>query len=296
MQRRLIPAVALAVLLLGSLALAATAPASSALPPAGPRAAGSPTPLPSPDDLLADIRDVFRSHRPPPPYETYTLVRKQMTDYGYPDYVNSYTYHIWYRSYDHAALARKISQLGDIGPLEFLRPIFNGPVDPGPPTADVFEPAPLHTYQPTFVPTPEVSLPPVIVTVKVHAEFDYRVTSVQREGSELHLTLVPRRDPERNRLRQLWVDAKTLELHRLVATDRLFVPGHDPYPVLFTIDFKMFEGIPIITHIHGVVYGGYDGDGQTVDYDFKHTVFPATLPAWYFNPRDYAQHLTDAPQ
>ena len=295
MPRRIIPVVALAVLILAALGLAGTAPAAPPVAPAAVRAATA-APSLSPDDLLAAIRAKFRSHRPPPPFETYTLIRKQMTDYGYPDYVNSYTYHIWYRSSDHGALGRKISQLGDVGPLEFFRPLFNGPIDPGPPTADVFEPAPLHTYPPTFVPTPEVSLPPVIATVKVHAEFDYHVTSVQKEGDELHLTLVPRRDPERNRLRQLWVDAKTLELRKLVATDKLFVPGHDPYPVLFTIEFQMFQGIPIITHIHGVVYGGYDGDGQTVDYDFNNTTFPASLPTWYFNPREYAQHLDEAPQ
>jgi len=283
----------LAVLSAG-LMLAARAPAAPST--AGTQVASGATPLPSPDDLLADIRDKFRSHRPPPPFETYTIIRKQQTNYGYPDYVNSYTDHVWYRSSDHAALRRRISDLGDVGPMTFDRPIFNAATDPGPPTADVFEPAPLHTYPPDFVPTPEASLPPVIVTVRVHAEFDYRVTQVQREGDELHLTLVPRRDPERNRLREMWVDAKTLELRKLVATDKLFVPGHDPYPVLFTMDFAMYEGIPVITHIHGVVYGSYDGDGQTVDYDFKNLVFPASLPSWYFDAREYAQHLSEAPE
>jgi hypothetical protein len=300
MPRRILPTLALVFLALVGFGVsrspaAPATPASSAAP-AAQATAVAPDGLPSPEVLLAAIRNKFRSHRPPPPFETYTLVRKQMTSYGYPDYVNSYTDKIWYRSNDHGALTRRLSQLGDIGPLTFQRPIFNAATDPGPPTADVFEPAPLHTYPPSFVPTPEASLPPTIATVTVRAEFDYRVTNVQREGDELHLTLVPRRDPERNRLRQLWVDAKTLDLRKLVATDKLFIPDHDPYPVLFTIDFKMFEGIPIITHIHGVVYGGYDGDGQTIDYDFLDTTFPAALPEWYFNARDYAQHQDDAPE
>ena len=284
-----VPLLALLTLAVAGIALAAKAPA------AAPAVAAAPTPLPSPDDLLAAIRDKFRTHRPPPPFETYTIVRKQETNYGYPDYVNSYTDHDWYRSSDHAALRRRISDLGDVGPMTFDRPIFNAATDPGPPTADVFEPAPLHTYPPSFVPTPEASLPPVIAVVRVRAEFDYRVTNVQHEGDELHLTLVPRREPERNRLRELWVDAKTLELRKLVATDKLFVPGHDPYPVLFTVEFSMYEGIPVITHIHGVVYGSYDGDGKTVDYDFKELVFPASLPDWYFDARDYAQHANEAP-
>jgi hypothetical protein len=278
--------------LCAALMVSAKAPAASP----GTAVVADATPLPSPDDLLARVRDQFRSHRPPPPFETYTIVRKQQTNYGYPDYVNSYTDHVWYRSSDHAALRRRISDLGDVGPMTFDRPIFNAATDPGPPTADVFEPAPLHTYPPSFVPTPEASLPPVIAVVRVRAEFDYRVTNVQHEGDELHLTLVPRRDPERNRLREMWVTAKTLEMRKLVATDKLFYPGHDPYPVLFTIEFSMYEGIPVITHIHGVVYGSYDGDGQTVDYDFKDLVFPATLPEWYFDARDYAQHLNEAPE
>ncbi|MBV9264226.1 MAG: hypothetical protein JO324_07865, partial [Candidatus Eremiobacteraeota bacterium] len=48
-------------------------------------AAATPVPLPSPDRLLYAIRRQFRSHRPPPPYITYTLVRKQTLDDGYPD-------------------------------------------------------------------------------------------------------------------------------------------------------------------------------------------------------------------
>jgi hypothetical protein len=299
MPRRLMPLLALAVLAIAAFGLAGSpaAPAPAGAATVGPVAVApdAATPLPSPDDLLAAIRTKFRSHRPPPPYETYTLIRAQKTSYGYPDYVNSYTYKIWYRSTDHASLTRKITELGDVGPLEFQRPIFNAACDPGPPTADVFEPAPLHTYPPTYVPTPEASLPPTIVRVVSHGEFDYRVTSVQREGDELHLTLVPRRDPERNRIRQLWVDAKSLELRRMVVTDKLFVPGHEPYPVLFTMDFSALEGIPIITHIHGVVYGGYDGDGTTVDYDFQNTNFPLDLPSWYFDPRDYAQNEANAP-
>jgi hypothetical protein len=245
--------------------------------------------------LLAAVRRQFRSHRPPPPYEVYTLVRTQQTNYGQPDYPNSYTKHYWYRSSDHAALVRRTTDLGFVGPLEFERPLFNSDRDPGPPTADIFEPAPLHTLAPDFVPTPEGTLPPIIATVHARGEFDYRVQSVAREGSLIHLVLEPRRDPDRNRLRALWVDANTLDLVKVVATDKLFIEHGPVFPVLFTIKFVMFDGIPTITHIHGVVGGGYDGDGATVDYDFNDTSYPVTLPDWYFNPRTYAQHQGDAP-
>src|SRR6185437_6306710 len=81
--------------------------------------AAAPMPTESPDDLLAHIRRVFRSHRPPPLYEVYTITRKQSTDQGYPDLVNSYSYHIWCRTTDHAALARKILMDDAFGTLEF---------------------------------------------------------------------------------------------------------------------------------------------------------------------------------
>lgn len=274
-----------------AIAIAAGAPARTL---AG-TAQQAPTPLPSPDDLLIAIRNQFRSHRPPPPFETYTLERRQQTRYGYPDYNDTYTYHIWYRSVDHGAMERKHFHLGAVGNLEFKRPMFNIADDPGPPTADIFEPAPVHTPAATFVPTPEVSMPPIIATVRVKANYDYRVTSVKREGDQIHVSVSPKRDPDRNRLRELWVDAQTLDIQKLQATDKLFIQGGPVYPVLFTLTFEMQQGIPVIRKIHGVVGGGYDDDGQTVDYEFNDIVFPKTLPDWYFNARDYSQHQNDAP-
>jgi hypothetical protein len=84
-------------------------PASSVALAAAPTE--TPIALPSPERLLYLIRRKFRSHRPPPPYVTYTLVRAQLTDYGdppYPDLSNSYTYHIWCRTIDDACLGRKV--------------------------------------------------------------------------------------------------------------------------------------------------------------------------------------------
>src|SRR5947209_11283347 len=62
----------------------------------------------SPMQLLARVRRQFRTHRPPPPFVTYSLERKQNTEYGYPDYPNSYSYHYWCRSIDRACLKRKV--------------------------------------------------------------------------------------------------------------------------------------------------------------------------------------------
>jgi hypothetical protein len=294
------------VLVSAAVALIVPATARSAAP-VQPYHAASPTPLPSPDRLLFLIRRQFRSHRPPPPYITYTLVRKQTLDDGYPDLVNSYTYHIWCRTFDRAALGRKVYRGSARGTLEFLRPSFNEPWDPGPPTADLFEPAPAHPHNDprSFVPTPEPtgSLPPTIAVVTAMGEFDYRITNIAREGSVLHLTLQPRRDPDRNRIRELYVDATTLELQQVVATDKLFEEGDNGnhvYPMLFTATLGWMNNMPLVTHIHGTptyqADAEYLGREATVDYDFNDIAFPGSLPAWYFDPRSYAGHVEDAPK
>ena len=262
-------------------------------------ALASPAPAPSlsPERALGMIRATFRSHRPPPPFVTYTLVRSQLATNGFPDYAESYTYHIWVRSSDRAALGRKVFMDTARGPLEFLRPAFNEDRDPGPPTADVFEPAPVHPHPIEFVPTPEpaTTAPPVIGSIRVFVESEYQVTGMDVVGNLLHLTLEPIRDPDRNRLREIWADKSTFELRKLVATDKLFVSHGPVYPVTFTITMGSVQGIPVVTDIHGEVGGGYDGDGQQVDYKFRDITFPDSLPDWYFDKRSYSAHQNDAP-
>ncbi len=259
-----------------------------------PSAIASPTPA----RLLGMIRAKFRSHRPPPAYVTYVLERKQLTDQGFPDYVDSYKTKYWVRNVDRAALTRRILRDINRGEMKFDRPAFNESRDPGPPTADLFEPAPRKSQPVSFVPTPEpnASSLPTIGKISVTGEFDYRVDTIAVEGDELHLTILPTRDPDRNRLRELFVDRKTLELHKLIATDKLFLLGSsDVYGVTFTVTLGMLDGVPVVKSIHGVVGDGYQGDGTIIDYTFRDIAFPTTLPAWYFDSRSYAQHEADEP-
>jgi hypothetical protein len=263
------------------------------------------------DQVFYKIRDVFRSHRPPPPFETYTLIRSDNDAEGYPDYADSYTFHIWERTSDKAAMGRKISDLGAVGQLEFMRPQFNSVdapadqpelADPGPPTADLFEPAPVHPHPISWVPTPEPRATPSLKTIARQNfifNLDYYVVSVGMDHGLLHVVLTPKRDPERNRLRELWVNPRTFELQKVIATDR-FEACYGPrncqiYPTLFTIVVSHLNGLPVVTHIHGIVEGGYNGDDKIVDYSFNDIAFPKALPSWYFDPGDYAQHVADAP-
>ncbi len=256
-----------------------------------------PSPTLSPKRLLGAIRAKFRSHRPPPPYEIYTISRKQNTDQGYPDYANSYIDKVWVRTSDDAALQRRVYRSINRGALTFNRPAFNEQRDPGPPTADVFQPAPEHPHPVSDVPTPEPtgSTLPLLGTVQVIGEFDYDVVSVTYDGDTVKLKLEPTRDPDRNRLREIDADRTSYELKRLVATDKLFVGDHDVYGVIFDITVGMLDGTPIVTDIHGTVGDGYAGDGTIVDYKFRNISFPATLPSWYFSSKEYASHADDAP-
>lgn len=277
------------------LAFALTAPPTPAATP-------EPVPTLAPMQWLATIRNKFRSHRPPPPYIVYTESRKQNTDRGFFDYAESYTYKYWCRNLDRAALKRKVLIVPAMGYPEFERAAFNADYDPGPPTADLFEKAPAHPIAQTVVPTPEpeASALKTIGQLEVTNEYEYTVTSVAIEGNLVHLILQPIRDPERNRLRELWANKETFELVRVKAHDRLFVEtgshGADIYGVIFDIKIAMLQGTPIVTDIHGIVGDNYTGDGQIVDYAFRNIEFPAMLPAWYFDPKQYGGHEKDLPK
>ncbi len=265
----------------------------------------------TPIRVLGIIRRVYRMHRPPPPYETYTLVRREDTNYGYPDPLGTYTVHYWVRNNDRAALMRRVYRDDYDGDMNFDRPALNQPRDPGPPTADLFEPA--HPQPINVVPTPEPTAGSLktIGSVVAIGESDYRVPKMTVEGSELDLVLDPRRDPERNVLREIWVDKNTYMLKKVIAHDRMFVEQGHTYPMKVTYSLGYLDGYVVITHIDAVVlprkervgneyqdisdFGDETGDADSLTIDFKDITFPKSLPDWYFDPKQYGSHLADAP-
>jgi hypothetical protein len=261
------------VLLSMMLAVSTPAPVTSV-----PAPAPAVETVPDAERVLGLIRARFYSHRPAPPYETYTLARSQDAVGGGPDAQNTYVKHFWVRTSDRAALTRLVYRDGTDGPLTFDRAAFNEPRDPGPTTANLFE--------------------------ESNGESQYRVVSFETLGNTLHtlhLKVSPVRDAARNRLREIFADEKTYELRKLIVEDRLFIPGSAgytktvTYPVIFTITLGMLQGYPVITDAQGVVGGNYDDDGKNVDYKFRDIRFPSSLPDWYFDPRTYGQHGADAP-
>jgi hypothetical protein len=241
--------------------------------------------------LLSQIVHTYAA-RPRAPFVSYTLRREQQTPDGLPDFEWSYTYRVWYRASDASALERRVFG-GRPGSLRFTRVSFNGPWDPGPPTADIFGLAGA-TATPSRVPDSSYR---TIASVVASGGPAYDVTSVQFEGGQWHLRVRPLHVPGTYILRELWADGATLEVTKAIVADKLFILAGPVYDQLDTMTFALVNGRELITHIHA--RASFDdqpgGDGSDVDYEFSDVAFPTTLPNWYFQPSSYGAHISEAP-
>ena len=247
--------------------------------------------------IFARAKATFRTH-PRPPYVVYTLTRVENVD-GVLNPSDTYSLRIWYRSADRAALARRVIGGRATGGLFFLRVAFNQPIDPGPPTTDIFEPVPPRGFA-SPAPLPSDPLR-TIQNVTVTGELDYRIIVAKQEGDAYHLWLAALRDPERNRLRELWVDTTTYEVRRVKANDRLYFIGEfDSVPDLFDMSLVLQNGVPVIAAIDSTtaIDNGPSSYGPLCEssYRYDDVSFPPTLPAWYFQPQAYGAHAAEAPQ
>lgn len=213
---------------------------------------------------------------PRPAYVSYTLRRSQETPDGLPNLEWSYTYRVWCRTSDDAALERRVFR-GQAGPPKFAKVVFDEASDPGPPTADVFNLPPLDA--PSAVASAPETLK-TIASVRSAARPVYDVVFMQRDGNSWHLRVRPRYNPERYRLRELWADATTYELQKAVVADKLFTEGGRVFDQLDTLTMSMIDGFPVITHIHARADFNTDTppDGVDIDYDFSEITFPAAVP------------------
>jgi hypothetical protein len=261
-------------------------------------ARAQPTPSATPDGyaILTRVKAGLRAHERPA-YVTYTLVRRESLD-GIPDLYDSYTLRIWCRTSDSAALSRRAFNGRTFGPAEFIRPEFDKPIDPGPPTADLLDV--IRQTQGPATPPPDPNAPRVIGSVSVAIETNYRVTYAGTDGNDDHLRLEPRRDADRNRLTDIFVDRDSFAIHRAVAHDHLYIEERT-IPERFEIDFGAHDGVPVITSIHGQTdYAALDAHDRgeplhEVSYRFEDVAFPADLPDWYFEPAQYGPHHEELP-
>jgi hypothetical protein len=262
------------------------------------------------DQILARAKAVFRAY-PRPPFVAYTLVRRDEHN-GEWDMQNSYTLKIWCRTADRSALARKAWRGRAYGDLQNITVMFDKEVDPGPPTADMFEKrlfgavsarrdpplavasAPPGAAAPRDVTSPADTASPLPAIGRVGAlDGDYRVSRVAREGDLIHLWLTPKTDSDRNRLDEMWVDAASYDLRRARVRDHLYLGmGGGSIDDEFDVRFvPARDGLPLIASIHGQTrYGQFE-----TDYKFEDVTFPAALPEWYFEPKQYGAHRSEAP-
>jgi hypothetical protein len=269
----------------------------------GPKPPTTDAPALAGDQILARVKSVFRSYRRPP-YVTYTLVRRDHHN-GQIDFPNSYALKVWCRTSDRSALTRRVWKGKAYGDLENITVMFDKEVDPGPPTADMFEKRLFGTFFARRDPSPsppapsDSAAPPDAATPlpeigRVAAlDGDYRTVRVARDGALLHLWLVPKSDPDRNRLDEIWVDATSYDLRRARVRDHLYL-GLTGQSLDDEFDVRFAPGpggVPLIASIHGHT----GGDQYETDYTFLDVTFPATLPAWYFAPKQYGLHRADAP-
>lgn len=241
--------------------------------------------------LLSQIAHTYAAH-PQAPFVTYTLRREQLTADGMPDLLWSYTDRVWYRASDSTALERRDFR-GHLGGLHFAKVSFNGPWDPGPPTADPFGLAHI-----TALPAVTVnSAYPTIASVVSNAGPSYEVTSTELKGGEWHLRVRPFHVTDTHILRELWADATTFELRKAIVADKLFIEAGPVFDQLDTMTFAIVNAHVAITHIHA--RANFDeqpgGAGSDVDYDFSDVAYPASLPDWYFQPNLYGAHIAEAP-
>jgi hypothetical protein len=251
---------------------------------------------PNANAILARVKAGLRAHERPP-YVVYTLVRHDTLDHV-PDLLNSYTLRIWCRTADSAALARRVVGSRTTGAVAFITPAFDRPIDPGPPTADLLDVI-RETHGPP-TPAPDPNAPRIIGSVSVVIETNYHVTYAGVDGADDHLRLEARRDPERNRLTDLYVDRASSVLHRAIARDHLYAEGRT-IPERFEMVFGLHDGVPVISAIHGQTDDAALDPRDAgvafneVDYRFEDIEFPPDLPAWYFDPAHYGAHRGEYP-
>jgi hypothetical protein len=97
------------------------------------------------------------------------------------------------------------------------------------------------------------------------------------------------------------VDAKSYEVRRAIATDRLYFTDEANYwiPDSFDMTLEPLDEVPAIRRIQATT----EVDNQThtygpherSDYHFEDIAFPETLPSWYFHPETYGAHASEAP-
>jgi hypothetical protein len=113
-------------------------------------------------------------------------------------------------------------------------------------------------------------------------------------GEAYHLKLDPLSEPAKHNLRELWVSATTGNIVRAV-----LVGDYRPDPQSLLEQTTVSEDFGPVGPYWMVIHHTWSyrdaPDGITFQYDVtaKNMSFPATIPAWYFDERQFAHHRSE---
>lgn len=113
-------------------------------------------------------------------------------------------------------------------------------------------------------------------------------------GEAYHLKLDPLSEPAKHNLRELWVSASTGNIVRAVLVGD-YRPDEHSLLEQTTVAEDFGPVGPYWMVIHHTWSYRDAPDGVTFQYDVtaKSMSFPATIPAWYFDERQFAQHRSE---
>jgi hypothetical protein len=151
----------------------------------------------------------------------------------------------------------------------------------------------LAAHQATSQPSPDASAPPeprvIGSTSTVSRVYAVTLASIDSgvAGLAYHLTLTPLRDPQRNRIREMWIDAKSYAIEQ-IRTAGNFSEG-SPTRVGWLITYQNVSGCVLIDEERALAsldFGPkriYDETeiAFTVEPTSRFPVFRVTMPSWY---------------
>jgi hypothetical protein len=305
--RRLFAATGAATLIVASavVAFGATAPQLAATPKPSTTPSESPSPSPSPsptqpillgvpslsaDQIMINAEKATRLHAKP------NFITYQMHEvFVHHGSRQEFDYRIWYR-YDGAGLMQLTSK-DRYGRAETH---FGYPF-PSSPDNDILlyaTPDPALTPPPTLPPTPLVSgatMPPVINREPVVGD---RYYSVKLAGVEIynakpvyHLTMHALRDERAHPWKDLWIDMTTFDVWKAHA-NASGSQGPAQGNLDATVEFAPVGQYWLVQTAvgDGALHLGPFGDSGHYEYEFYDFGFPASIPDWYFDPKQFKKH------
>jgi len=148
--------------------------------------------------------------------------------------------------------------------------------------------------------SPDLSDLRTIASVVSTAKPSYDITFAGTEpltnggGEAYHLVLKPRSDPWKHNLRELWVGSKTFNIVRAVLVGD-YQPDNGQLVEQTTVSEDFGQVGPYWVVIHHT--WTYRDAPNAIDFQYDTTAtnmsFPDTIPAWYFDERQFARHRSE---